>query len=47
MTRSLTVSTALLNIFLCVHTRPINPVVFRGSLILKNMHYSSLGGLPA
>ena len=47
MTRSLTVSTALLNIFLCVHMRPINPVVFRGSLILKNMHYSSLGGLPA
>ncbi len=32
MTRPSTVSTAQLKVFLPLHLRPINPVVFRGSL---------------
>ena len=35
MTKSLTVSTGLLSGFLRVHIRPINPVVFRGSHVLR------------
>ena len=42
-----TISTASLKAFLPLHVRPINPVVFRGSLIQKNVHYSSSGRLPA
>ena len=42
-----TVSTASLRTFLPLHVRPINPVVFRGSLIQMNVHYSSSGRLPA
>ena len=42
-----TISTASLKTFLSLHVRPINPVVFRGSLIQMNVHYSSSGRLPA
>ncbi len=49
VTKSSTVSTASLRVFLPVHVRPINLVVFQGSLVPTNrdMQHSSPGELPA
>ena len=47
MTKSSTVRTASLKVFLLLHVRPINPVVFRGSLVPKGTCNTHLqGGFP-
>jgi len=45
--KQLTVSTAHLKVFLLLQLRPINLVVFQGSLGLATMQALSRGGLPA
>jgi len=43
MTKPLTVSTGSLKAFRPLHVRPINPVVFRGSLVVRHATLISRG----